>query len=86
MSDWAVAMAGECGEACNIVKKLNRNRDGIRGNTENPMDLRVMLAEEIADTVTYAFLLADKLKIDMEEALREKFNKVSRKNNFDYLI
>lgn len=33
-SDWMTATLGELGEAANIVKKLNRVRDGIPGNTQ----------------------------------------------------
>ena len=29
LSDWAVAMVGEAGEACNQIKKFNRLRDKL---------------------------------------------------------
>ncbi len=32
LSDWMTAVMGELGEAANVAKKLNRVRDGIRGN------------------------------------------------------
>lgn len=31
LSDWGVAAAGEMGEALNIIKKLNRERDSTEG-------------------------------------------------------
>jgi len=34
LSDWMVATVGELGEEANIVKKLNRVRDGIPGDRE----------------------------------------------------
>lgn len=82
ISDWAVAMAGECGEACNVVKKLNRVRDGNQGNEETEEELINQLGHEIADTICYAFLLANWMGINVEEALIEKFNLVSDKHGF----
>lgn len=82
LSDWAVAMAGEAGEACNIVKKLNRERDGIIGNTKSVDALRADLADEIADTLIYLDLLAAREGIDLAEAVITKFNTVSEKYKF----
>ena len=50
-SDWSNAMAGECGEACNIVKKLRRHEThtGTAYNTPEVEALLPMLADEIAD-------------------------------------
>ena len=86
LSDWAVAMAGECGETCNVVKKLNRERDLIKGNDKSHYELEAQLAEEIADTVTYAFLLAERCGFDMEEIVTQKFNQVSKKHGFPHYI
>ena len=52
-SDWMVATMGELGEAANVLKKLNRERDGIKGNTASATVLREQLANEIADTFIY---------------------------------
>ena len=82
ISDWAVAMAGECGEACNIIKKMNRKRDSIKGADLKWVGLHEALAEEIADTVTYAFLLAERCGLDMDDIVTRKFNKVSAKHGF----
>ena len=68
-TDWATAMAGECGEACNLIKKLPRG-DDIK--TED-------IADEIADMVTYADLLCERLGISLSDAIVRKFNKVSYK-------
>jgi len=66
-TDWACAMAGECGEACNLVKKLRRG-EGV------PLD---EIGRELADLVTYADLLAARLGIDLGEWVCMKFNEVS---------
>lgn len=57
-ADWYTATGGELGEAANIVKKMNRHRDGIPGNKETMDELRHALAEELADVYTYLDLLA----------------------------
>ena len=40
LSDWVTALTGEVGEAANVIKKLNRVRDGIRGNEMTPEQLK----------------------------------------------
>ncbi|WP_398473694.1 MazG-like family protein, partial [Tardiphaga sp.] len=47
-------LAGEMGEACNIIKKLERERLGIRGSRATVEQL----AEELADVVICADLIA----------------------------
>lgn len=56
-TDWLTATAGEIGEACNVVKKLNRVRDGLPGNTRSSGELLLDLALELADAVLYLDLL-----------------------------
>jgi NTP pyrophosphatase (non-canonical NTP hydrolase) len=83
ISDWCVAWVGEVGEACNIVKKLNRVRDNIRGNGSiSSHKLKARLAEELADAVLYQVLVAASHGIDLEQAVRDKFNKVSKEQGF----
>jgi NTP pyrophosphatase (non-canonical NTP hydrolase) len=79
LSDWMTAVAGEVGEAANVVKKLNRVRDGIPGNTETEAELREQLGEEIADAVIYLDLLAQAAGFDLETIRDAKFAKVSAK-------
>lgn len=65
--DWACALSGEVGEACNLLKK--ELRDGKLDKTE--------LAKELADAVVYIDMLAAKYDIDLAEAVVSKFNEVS---------
>lgn len=51
--DWLLALGGEVGEALNVVKKLNRDRDGLAGNTRTRDELIADLASELADVVIY---------------------------------
>jgi len=78
MSDWLVAVLGELGEAANIVKKLNRVRDGIPGNKETPEELRAKLENELADADIYLSLLYQAAGIDRETAILETFNRKSK--------
>lgn len=77
-SDWMVALVGEVGEAANVVKKLNRERDGIpnrKGETE--VSLFADLADELADAFTYLDLLAQSLGLDILEEAGRKFGQIS---------
>lgn len=79
LSDWTTATLGELGEAANIVKKLNRYRDGIPGNTEPEGELRQKLADEIADAAIYLDLFAQAAGFDLETIRDAKFAKTSAK-------
>lgn len=62
-SDWLVATIGELGEAANVLKKMNRVRDGIPGNTETAAQLLANLADELADTFMYIDLTCRSLML-----------------------
>ncbi len=87
-AEWACAMAGEAGEVCNAVKKLRRIADGTNTDKDPKTEFAAILsiAEEIADTIIYADLLAARLGIDLESIVKSKFNKVSRRMKSTILI
>lgn len=68
-------LAGEVGEACNVIKKLERERLGYRGSR----DTVDHLMEELADAVICADLTAMEVGRDLDEAVRNKFNATSDK-------
>lgn len=78
MSDWMTAILGELGEAANIVKKLNRVRDGIPGNKESETELREKLSSELADTFIYLDLFAQRAGVNLSRAIAIAFNRKSR--------
>ncbi len=83
-ADWSNAMCGEAGEAANVIKKIRRHETGL-GDSANtpPMAVLVpMLADELADLIIYADILADQFDINLGEAVRHKFNVVSERQNF----
>lgn len=69
LTDWATALSGEVGEACNLIKK------GRRGE---PIE-RAALVEELADAQIYLDLLCARLGVDLGHAVAYKFNRVSEK-------
>lgn len=68
VTDWACALAGEVGEVCDAAKKLKRGDGTVQD-----------IADELADVLTYADLLAASLDIDLWQALCHKFNVVSER-------
>lgn len=68
-------LAGEVGEACNIIKKLERERMGIVGSRASVEQL----AEELADIVICTDLIAMDAGIDLDAAVAKKFNATSEK-------
>lgn len=85
LGDWGNALAGEAGEACNVIKKLRRLDDGIVGNKADDADrvnLEFKLMDELADVLAYSFCIASRLGYDMQTAFVGKFNGVSEKNGF----
>jgi NTP pyrophosphatase (non-canonical NTP hydrolase) len=102
LADWSNATCGEAGElleaslevvkhmglAANLVKKIRRVETATDLPPNHPPlnELLDDLGGEIADTITYALLLASKAGLDAERELVLKFNKVSRKMGWDKLI
>jgi NTP pyrophosphatase (non-canonical NTP hydrolase) len=75
-TDWGCAIAGEVGEACNLVKKLRRGE---------PIE-RAAVANELADAVIYIDLLAADLGIDLGQAIAHKWNVVARRRGYQVRI
>jgi hypothetical protein len=75
-------LGGEIGEAQNILKKIERERLGLRGSRATPE----MLAEELADGVICLDLIAMEFRINMISAIRAKFNKTSQERELDVML
>lgn len=76
--EWAGAMCGEAGEASNVAKKFRRGDYCVNNVTEVEE-----LADEIADNIIYADILAAQADIDLGEAVRRKWNKTSAKIGYE---
>jgi NTP pyrophosphatase (non-canonical NTP hydrolase) len=68
-------LGGEVGELLNAVKKLERERMGVKGSRAT----LEQVAEELADVVIACDLLAMQFGISMAEAVQAKFNATSKK-------
>ncbi len=78
----AAELAGEAGEACNEIKKLERHRLGLVGGKTDLEGLR----QELADVLISVDLIAMDLEIDLAAAVREKFNATSQKHGMKTLL
>lgn len=86
---WTTALAGEVGELCNMIKKMQRvERGGIDGGSSySAKDItKEMLKEEIGGIAIYLDLLASLLDISLEEAIIDTFNSKSDKYGFNQKI
>jgi NTP pyrophosphatase (non-canonical NTP hydrolase) len=87
--EWAGAMAGEAGEACNAAKKLKRidgqlaniNHEAGRSLTERQSACR-QIAKEVADTIIYGALLVSAADEDLGATIVEVFNRKSEEYGF----
>lgn len=79
LTDWATAALGELGEAANVIKKIRRGDFALQ-------DARKSLAKELADTVAYLDLLAERANIDLGQAVAEKWDEISRRRGYPKMI
>lgn len=76
---FTLELAGEVGELCNVVKKLEREALGLRGSRAS----HEQLEQEIADILIVLSLVANSFDINLEEVTRRKFNATSDKLNLE---
>ena len=89
LSYWGNAIAGEVGELCNLIKKLDRVKSGgiDAGSSYTAADITPeMIKEEIGGVAIYLDLLASLFDISLEDAIIETFNSKSEKYNFKQII
>ena len=86
---WTTALAGEVGELCNMIKKMQRvERGGLDGGSSyTAKDITPdMLKEEIGGIAIYLDLLASLLGLSLEEAIVHTFNSKSAKYGFPQVL
>jgi NTP pyrophosphatase (non-canonical NTP hydrolase) len=88
VADWSNAMAGEAGEVCNAVKKLRRIETVVQQvvGPQTREEAVAKIATEIGDTYLYLDLLAQRLGINIEDAIRDTFNRVSEREGFPHRL
>lgn len=62
---YSLGMAGETGEFCNLVKKVDRG-DFVKGDA----DIQYKLMCELTDVLTYLCCIAGELNIDLEKSMQ----------------
>lgn len=85
-TDWGCALAGETGEACNIIKKLKKLSDSYKTGKisskrfENKKkQLISSIGKELAEDQIYLDLTATALGLSLADELVKKFNETSIK-------
>lgn len=84
LNDWSPAergneLAGEVGELCNELKKLLRYGKQYGSDATVPLDMLARISDELADVIISADLIGAQLGLDIEAAVRRKFNATSDK-------
>lgn len=81
LADWSNAVAGEVGEACNVVKKIRRTELGTTGNKKPTDAYYDQLETEIGDALIYLDLLAAKAGLTLDGCVSRAFNEKSAELN-----
>lgn len=77
----------EAGEVQGAVKKIIRARQKIAGNKgQTEAELLAKTSDELADLVINASRIANALDIDLDTAIRSKFNRKSAEAGVDVLL
>lgn len=79
LADWSNAVAGEVGEACNVVKKIRRPQLGTVGNDADAPKYYAQLESEIGDVLIYLDLLAKAAGFTLDTCVSRAFNEKSEK-------
>lgn len=72
MELWALAIAGEAGELCNILKKVCRKDFTLE-------QAKPEILKELADVIAYCNLAMSKMGASTEEEVLKKFDEVSKR-------
>lgn len=85
--EWAAAMAGEAGEACNAAKKVRRLELDLMNRVDGAEDrdieaLKWKLANEAADTLIYSLLLLSVLGVRASDVIERVFDRKSIEYGF----
>ncbi|CAN5315799.1 nucleoside triphosphate pyrophosphohydrolase family protein [soil metagenome] len=71
-----LGLAGEAGEVANIVKKIQRDHDGIITS-----EIRGKLKDELGDVLWYISACADELGIALDEIAEFNVQKLAKRHN-----
>lgn len=81
----ALELGGEVGEVLNDVKKFARFVRGVTGGVAYD-ESRDNIAQELADVIICVDRVAEAMRIDLGQAVRDKFNATSVKHSLKTLL
>lgn len=70
-----LGLAGEAGEVANIVKKIQRDHDGVLTD-----ETRAKLKDELGDVLWYISACADELGLTLDEIAAYNVNKLAKRH------
>ena len=71
-----LGLAGEAGEVANIVKKIQRDNDGVITD-----EIRGKLKDELGDVLWYISACADELGLTLNEIAEYNVGKLAKRHN-----
>lgn len=71
-----LGLAGEAGEVANVVKKIQRDHDGVIND-----EIRSKLKDELGDVLWYISACADELGLTLTEIAEFNVNKLAKRHN-----
>lgn len=92
LAQWMNALYGEAGELSGLIKAVDRGdlADGletvITDNHGDQLTVRKAMAKECADILIYLDIIAYQLRIDLGQAVVEKYNEVSLRVDCPYAL
>jgi NTP pyrophosphatase (non-canonical NTP hydrolase) len=83
LNDFATALMGELGEACNLLKKVRREDfDLLTVDVATGLTVKKKILKELADVITYADLMMTRLNASTEFEILDKFDEVSSRRKW----
>ncbi|MEZ5308109.1 MAG: nucleoside triphosphate pyrophosphohydrolase family protein [Pyrinomonadaceae bacterium] len=70
-----LGLAGEAGEVANVVKKIQRDHEGVLTD-----EVRLKLKDELGDVLWYISACADELGITLEEIAAYNVDKLAKRH------
>lgn len=89
LREWCCELAEETGEVCGVAKKRSRKPDPARPGYDvagKKTPTISDLADELGDVIAVAAIIAQHAGIDLELAVRAKWNSVSERLNYPVRI
>ena len=71
-----LGLTGEAGEVANIVKKIQRDHDGVIND-----EIREKLTDELGDVLWYISACADELGITLDQIAEYNVRKLAKRHN-----